>query len=512
MMLGINAMTPTNPGDSPKGKTIRTLSKRTREIPANDGAGWMRQNKLLAASLATAALALVGVTMVALRHGAAEAHGKQQAQSPAVAPQAAKQEAEAKLAQLDPLALVADYEKLVAEEATLGPGYPDQRDAILDWLRRAESLLAQRELLATMIASAQPAESSAAERDAAPGTARSLATSLGDLLGKLPQLEGLVPEMQRRKLWSEAVGPATLSHPKARVSWAEARKAVAASPKYAGQDIPLPDRDVWGMVPIGENPQSGLWEFYDLRSAWDGSSNVAAMEIPRHEPDGKLKVAGTMGVVWVLLPGGTLPPSTEDQNGEGKPSVRLGVRLEPFFLSKFETTQGQWLRWTGNNPSYTQQQGDLSLPVDNVDWYTSTATLAKFGLVLPSELQWEYGIRGGKSTRWWTGDEEKAIVAAENIRGDTLLSVGSKTANPFGLFDMGGNLWEWCWDEYGDYGTERAGDGRRPDPVDGPLLRCLRGGAWGNDPGYAQSGNRNDDDAAFRYNFLGLRPARTSRR
>jgi serine/threonine protein kinase/formylglycine-generating enzyme required for sulfatase activity len=458
---------------------------------------WVRRNKPLAASLAAAALLLVGGIAVAVTFGAAEAK--------------ARQIADAKVAEFNQLALVVDYEKLVEEEGRLGPGYPDQRDAILDWLRRAESLLAQKESLATVIASVQQAEAAATEKDAAPAAARFLATSLTDLLGKLPKLEGLVPEMQRRKLWSEVVGPATLSHPKARVSWADARKAVATSPKYAGQDIPLRDRDVWGLVPIGENPQSGLWEFYDLRSAWDGSGDIGSLEIPQQDAAGRIQVTGATGIVWVLLPGGTLPAGTEDEGSEG-PSVRLGVRLDPFFLSKYEATQGQWLRWTGNNPSYSKDRNELSLPVETVNWYTSTATLAKFGLVLPSELQWEYGIRGGKSTRWWTGDEEKAIVAAENIRGDTLLSVGSKTANPFGLFDMGGNLWEWCWDEYGDYGTERAGDGRRPDPVDGPLLRCLRGGAWGNDPGYAQSGNRNDDDAAFRYNFLGLRPARTSRR
>ena len=139
--------------------------------------------------------------------------------------------------------------------------------------------------------------------------------------------------------------------------------------------------------------------------------------------------------------------------------------------------------------------------------------------MLPSDLQWEYGIRGGTTTTWWTGDDAKALLAAENImaaenigRGTEPLPVGSKSANPFGLFDMGGNVWEWCYDEYEEYGTERAGDGRRPEPGNGPLSRCYRGGSFDGDPGYARSGDRSGNDAAVRDDDLGARPARTSRR
>jgi formylglycine-generating enzyme required for sulfatase activity/serine/threonine protein kinase len=462
---------------------------------------WVRRNKPLAASLAAAAALLVG-GIVAVTVYAQEAKANE------VAANEARQRADAKVAEFDQLALVVDYERLRKEEPELVTAYPEQADAIGDWVQRAQRLLGRKDELAAVVAAVQQSVGS----EATNASAQFLAQSLGDLLGKLPKLAELVPAMQQRQRWAQAIGPLTLAHPNAKVSWAEARAAVAASPKYAGQDIPLRDRDVVGLVPIGANPQSGLWEFYDLRSAWDGAGDPAVLPIPTQAADGRIAMTGASGIVWVLLPGGTLPAGTVDEDNEQKTSVRLGVRLDPFFLAKHELTQGQWQRWTGDNPAQSKDRNDLSLPVETVSWFTCRDTLQRFGLMLPSELQWEYGIRGGTTTDWWTGDDEKALLAAENIGGGELLPVGSKSANLFGLFDMGGNVWEWCHDEYEDYGTERAGDGRRPEPGTGPLGRCYRGGCFGNDPVFARSGFRSRGEAAIRYGFLGARPARTSRR
>jgi serine/threonine protein kinase/formylglycine-generating enzyme required for sulfatase activity len=497
---------------------------------------WVRRNKPLAASLAAAAALLVGGIAVAVRFGTAEQQAKQQALDSARVANAARQRADAKVAEFDQLALVVDYERLLKEEPELGTAYPEQADAIADWLQRAQRLLGRKDELAAVVAAVQqsaaggtagqptptgPDAAAAAANSATPAggsaqaAAQFLAQSLGDLLGKLPKLAELVPAMQQRQRWSQAIGPLTLAHPNARVTWAEARAAVAASPKYAGQDIPLRDRDVWGLVPIGANRQSGLWEFYDLRSAWDGAGDPAELgklPIPTQAADGRVAMTGASGIVWVLLPGGTLPAGTpvdEDEEGEKK---RLTIRLDPFFLAKHELTQGQWQRWTGDNPASSKDRSDPSLPVETVNWFTCSDTLQRLGLMLPSELQWEYGIRGGTTTDWWTGDDEKALLAAENIGGGELLPVGSKSANLFGLFDMGGNVWEWCYDEYEDYGTERAGDGRRPVPANGPLSRCSRGGSFVHAPGRARSGYRYHSVAAFRFGSLGARPARTSRR
>jgi formylglycine-generating enzyme required for sulfatase activity len=261
-----------------------------------------------------------------------------------------------------------------------------------------------------------------------------------------------------------------------------------------------------GLVPIGMDKESLLWEFVHLASGTPGK------EIPQRDPaTQRLIPTGDMGIVFVLLPGGTLPPGTVDEGNINKTSVRLGVRLDPFFFAKYEMTQGQWLRLTGTNPSYSKAQDNLALPVENVDWFDSEEVLRHEGLVLPSELRWEYAIRAGTTTIWWTGDTEESVEAKENIRSGNLMRVGSKAANGFGLFDMGGNLWEWCLDTYSDYGTERAGDGLRPTAGDGAANRCYRGGHFGYDPGFAQSGSRGYHGPSYRGRSLGLRPARTSR-
>jgi formylglycine-generating enzyme required for sulfatase activity len=505
---------------------------------------WVKRNRPLAASLAAAVLLLVAGIAVAVGFAQRAERSASAATAAQRSADAKAKELAAKVAEFDQLALVVDYDRLMKESPELGSAYPDQLPAITDWLQRAQRLLGRQEELAAVVAAVRqsaggvtagqptptptPADPEAAAAAANPAPAASgagaqaaaqfLAQSLGDLLGKLPKLAEMVPAMQQRQRWATAVESLTLAHPNARVTWAEARAAVAASPKYAGQEIPLRDRDVLGMVPIGANPQSGLWEFYDLRSAWDGASDpalLAKLAIPAHGADGRIAMTGASGIVWVLLPGGTLPAGTPVDDEDEDEKRRLAVRLDPFFLAKHELTQGQWQRWTGANPSDSKDRNDLSLPVETVNWYQCRDTLAQVGLVLPSELQWEYAIRAGTTTAWWTGDDEKAVLAAENIGADDAkrLPVGSKQPNPFGLFDMGGNLWEWCYDEYGDYGSERAGDGRRPGPDSGPLIRCLRGGSFDYVPVGARSACRSGHGgASFRSVYLGARPARTSRR
>jgi formylglycine-generating enzyme required for sulfatase activity len=504
---------------------------------------WVKRNRPLAASLAAAMLLLVAGIAVAVGLAQRAERSASAATAAQRSADAKAKELAAKVAEFDQLALVVDYDRLMKESPELGTAYPEQLPAITDWLQRAQRLLGRQEELAAVVAAVRqsaggvtagqptptptPADPEAAAAAANPAPAASgagaqaaaqfLAQSLGDLLGKLPKLAEMVPAMQQRQRWATAVESLTMAHPNARVTWAEARAAVAASPKYAGQEIPLRDRDVLGMVPIGANPQSGLWEFYDLRSAWDGASDpalLAKLAIPAHGADGRIAMTGASGIVWVLLPGGTLPAGTPVDDEDEDEKRRLAVRLDPFFLAKHELTQGQWQRWTGANPSDSKDRNDLSLPVETVNWYQCCDTLAQVGLVLPSELQWEYAIRAGTTTAWWTGDDEKAVLAAENIGADDAkrLPVGSKQPNPFGLFDMGGNLWEWCYDEYGDYGSERAGDGRRPDPDSGPLPRCYRGGSFVFDPGIARSDFRYFYSATSRSGGLGARPARTSRR
>lgn len=444
-----------------------------------------------------------------------------------VAARAAHAAAEARAAALaakvegfEHLALVVEHERLLMQEGELVPAHPEQRAAIADWVQRAQQLLDQEEALAAAVAAARRSMDQEAAGPAKPSrraewSARFLAQTLTALIEKLPQLAARTNTMRQRERWAAAIGPLMQAHPNAKVTWAEARAAIAAHPLYQGQDLRLDDVGVLGLVPIGANPQSGLWEFYDLRSAWDGAGDLASLPIPTHGPAGRIAMTDASGIVWVLLPGGTLPEALSphlDDFGEidAGAELRGNLRLAPFLIAKHEVTQAQWMRWTGANPSASSWRNYLTLPVENVDWFQCRDVLAQFGLALPSELQCEYAMRAGTDSPWWSGYEVEDLLLAENLgdREPKLLPVGSKLPNPFGLFDMHGNAAEWCSDELGEFGGERPGDGRRPEPAYGPMHRCFRSGCFVADPGYAHSGSRYFGVATIRNGNLGVRPVR----
>ncbi len=154
-------------------------------------------------------------------------------------------------------------------------------------------------------------------------------------------------------------------------------------------------------------------------------------------------------------------------------------------------TQGQWLRPTGHNPSFYRAGRDwygnpatLASPVEHVSWDECERVLGWHNLALPTEAQWEYAARGGTQTPWWTGTSVAPLAGAGNVadryaraHGGTIwpgieaalddghtshAPVSSFQANPFGLHDTVGNLWEWCFDVDGGYAeAPRVGDNRR---------------------------------------------------
>jgi serine/threonine protein kinase/formylglycine-generating enzyme required for sulfatase activity len=329
---------------------------------------------------------------------------------------------------------------------------------------------------------------------------------------------GLLARIEQARQHSIALRNATLDHPNAGATWEEARAAIAradgvtASELYAGRSIPLEEDDIWGLVPIGMNPRSKLWEFYDLRSAWDRESDPQALPVPEHDEQGRLKITGETGIVFVLLPGGSIQAVAEATQTtwviDTDQEHRFGTPLSPYFLSKHEVTQGQWVRWTGDNPSVSRTMDDWSLPVEQVSWQACSDQLNRLGLKLPTRLQWEYAIRAGTTTTYWTGDSVEEILLAENIldigrdgsiretitnRGRELLPVGSLTPNGFGLFDMGGNVSEWTREPayFGveDVRQERPGDGDLGElDVPGAEYRTDRGGSFSSNEVLARSG------------------------
>jgi formylglycine-generating enzyme required for sulfatase activity len=254
--------------------------------------------------------------------------------------------------------------------------------------------------------------------------------------------------------------------------------------------------------------------------------------------------AGT-GIVFVLLPGGTvtLDSQKDDPNApfydpqrEDNETLRK-VTLSPFLLARHELTQGQWSRlWTWDTelrvPSlYKSGQSiggkkiTMANPVESVDWGMSDRLLTRHGMSLPTEAQWEYGCRGGTTTPWNVtladlrkvanvadADAKRAVPSwtCETWADGHVVhaSVGSFGANGFGLYDVHGNVWEWCRDHSSDYGSERSGDGVRPDSADRSASRVYRGGCFDDPAANARSAVRGHDPPSNRNYNLGLRPAR----
>jgi formylglycine-generating enzyme required for sulfatase activity/serine/threonine protein kinase len=336
---------------------------------------------------------------------------------------------------------------------------------------------------------------------------------------------GVIKSVEGRLEFARSVRKRTIDD--VRAKWAEAIASIANElecPKYRGARITAQ----LGLIPIGRDTNSGLWEF----------AHVQTGAVPERSADGKLEITEETGLVLVLIPGGTFemgsPESEPGRNADEGPTQE--VALAPFFLSKYEMTQAQWQRFTGTNPSQAIPPGDLGgkkktllYPVEQVSWEEGDRVLRRLGLVLPTEAQWEYAARAGTKTPWWTGDDPSALREAANLADsyakthggpsswvveswdDGYLGpapVGSYRANPFGLHDMHGNVWEWCRDLFGSYQSPtRPGDGERR--ASSSATRVFRGGGFTFTAAVARSAARDSSAPGYRGYDLGVRPARS---
>ena len=167
----------------------------------------------------------------------------------------------------------------------------------------------------------------------------------------------------------------------------------------------------------------------------------------------KLRGRVTMEMVW--CPPGTLAVGNP-RNGEGRGdggTQRQMTQMEGFWMAKYPVTQKQWWRVMWRKPSHFK--GD-ALPVEHVSWRECLKFCKKTGLALPTDAQWEYACRaGGTGTFAGTGELEKMGWFSEN-GGWTTYPVGQKLPNAWGLFDMHGNVWEWCMDTANTWSDERV--------------------------------------------------------
>ncbi len=208
--------------------------------------------------------------------------------------------------------------------------------------------------------------------------------------------------------------------------------------------------------------------------------------------------AGISPLEFVLLQGGQFTMGSNKGLDDEKPPHR--VRLSAFSIGKYEITQAQWQVVMGDNPSYFK--GDSNLPVESVTWRqandfcTKLSEATGYNFRLPTEAEWEYACRAGTNTEYSFGDDEKLLgeyAWYSGNSGNKTHPVGTLKQNPFGLFDMHGNVFEWCSDWYGEsYYAELSKQQGIPLNPPGPTrgeFRVLRGGSWGN-LYYHRSANR----------------------
>ena len=208
----------------------------------------------------------------------------------------------------------------------------------------------------------------------------------------------------------------------------------------------------------------------------------------------------------VNVKGGTFNMGSNVSYADEKPMH--SVTVSSFYMGKTEVTQALWKAVMGNNPS--EFKGD-NLPVEKVNWYDcrdfirrlNSATGKNFRL--PTEAEWEFAARGGNKSRGlnYSGSNALGNIAWYKDNADRPHPVGTKQANELGLYDMSGNVWEWCFDRYGEYNSSSQTNPKGPDSGS---YRVRRGGSWRHNARRCRVSNRdcyNSPD--YKDNFLGFR-------
>ena len=217
----------------------------------------------------------------------------------------------------------------------------------------------------------------------------------------------------------------------------------------------------------------------------------------------------------VAVEGGTFTMGASSEQGsdaydDEKPTHQ--VTLSDFSIGETEVTEGLWTAVMGSNPS-NNKKGD-NYPVEYVTWNDCQTFIAKLNELtgeafrLPTEAEWEFAARGGTQSQGYkySGSNTIGDVAwYYDNSGNAKHPVATKAANELGLYDMSGNVWEWCQDWYGSYSS-----GAQTDPT-GPTTgsgRVKRGGSWDDDAGNCRVSNRYFHTPSRRISYLGLRLAR----
>ena len=229
---------------------------------------------------------------------------------------------------------------------------------------------------------------------------------------------------------------------------------------------------------------------------------------------GKTYTVNGVSFTMIEVEGGTFtmgsPDSDSDADSGEKPAHQ--VTLSSYYIGETEVTQELWQVVMGSNPSYFT--GDLQCPVEYVSWYDCQTFISKLNELtgesfrLPTEAEWEYAARGGNKSKGYkySGSNTIGNVAwYDDNSSSTTHAVKTKHPNELGIYDMSGNVWEWCSDWYGSYSSSAQ---TNPTGPSSGFYRVLRGGSWSYSARYCRVANRNYDSPDDRGINRGLRLVR----
>ena len=522
--------------------------KAYRTGPVVEIRKWVQRNRGLAASLGALVLIIIGA-LAAVGAITATKNRELFDRNADLAAETARSNraralAEDRADQVFRLSDLRDLAFLEKRAASLWPARPHNLDALREWVADADELAAQIPVHRESLERLQGLLDGTieAESDNEDGiepipedklrwwldTEERLLTAADKFFDSE---NGLYPGVKLRLEIASTVGKATVDdHVDA---WNRAAEEVRRNPVYGGLEL----KPIVGLVPLGADPESGLQEF------WFWESGAAPEASVDERGRRRFGITPETCLVFVLIPGGSfrmgLPEDAKALPGYEKDTMAPSmpaheVALAPFLMSKYEITQGQWLRLTGSNPStfYNTKPDPQCRPVEGVSWKAAGELLGHLDLALPTEAQWEYATRAGTLTNWFFGDDETEMVRMGNVSDRSHARVfpgivrpgswndgharpapiGSFEPNPFGLYDVHGNIAEWCRDQFLPYDLIEA------RPLDGfrsvdaktaadPRARvCARGASFHTPAIYATSWARHHYPREHTGANIGIRP------
>lgn len=259
-----------------------------------------------------------------------------------------------------------------------------------------------------------------------------------------------------------------------------------------------------------------VWNLFADGTDWE-IENARFKVIVAEETSKKVFAIRGVSFAMIAVEGGTFTmgaTSEQGKDGDIDEKETHQVTLSDYYIGQTEVTQELWSAVMGSNPAYYKNGNNY--PVENVSWDECqtfiqqlnsllSSELSNMRFTLPTEAQWEYAARGGNKSCYYkySGSGTLASVAwYKNNSYSTTYNVATKIPNELGIYDMSGNVWEWCQDRYGSYMSSPQTD---PTGATTGAKRVTRGGSWFSLAKFCRVSCRDGNAQTVRRSNLGLR-------